>query len=202
MRIASIILLAINLCVVSFSNAQDTYADSILSQRENRNTELKDTAHSPLKLEQIKVFEGLNFYHPNEDFKVQAKFKKKIGKVFDMSTSSGMLKKYRKYGTLTFKIKGNKYKLAVYQSMKFLNHPIYKNMLFIPFTDLTNYETTYAGGRYMDISIIKGKTTTIDFNYCYNPYCAYTTGYNCPIPPLENHLKIKIEAGEKSFEKH
>ena len=44
-----------------------------------------------------------------------------------------------------------------------------------------------------------GKTYDLDFNYCFNPYCHYTTGYNCPIPPRENYLEIKIEAGEKKF---
>jgi uncharacterized protein (DUF1684 family) len=37
----------------------------------------------------------------------------------------------------------------------------------------------------------------IDFNLCYNPYCAYTTGYNCPIPPKENFIDLEIRAGEK-----
>jgi uncharacterized protein (DUF1684 family) len=39
----------------------------------------------------------------------------------------------------------------------------------------------------------------IDFNYAYNPYCAYNEKYSCPIPPIENHLKIAISAGEKAW---
>ena len=39
----------------------------------------------------------------------------------------------------------------------------------------------------------------LDFNAAYNPYCAYTDGYNCPIPPMENALGIRIEAGEKVY---
>ena len=41
----------------------------------------------------------------------------------------------------------------------------------------------------------------IDFNKAYNPYCAYATGYNCPIPPRENNLPIAINAGEMNFGK-
>ncbi|MDQ3048969.1 MAG: DUF1684 domain-containing protein, partial [Bacteroidota bacterium] len=54
---------------------------------------------------------------------------------------------------------------------------------------------SYGGGRYMDLRIPKGKTITLDFNQAYNPYCAYSTGYSCPIPPKENFLDLKVEAG-------
>ena len=62
---------------------------------------------------------------------------------------------------------------------------------------------TYGGGRYIDLTItdIKNNLIELDFNKCYNPYCAYSDGYSCPIPPDENNLKIKIEAGEKKFAK-
>jgi len=83
-----------------------------------------------------------------------------------------------------------------------MTHPIYKNHIFIPFTDLTNGEETYGGGRYIDATIPKGKSITLDFNYSYNPYCHYTEGYNCPIPPKENFLDIKIKAGEKIWKKY
>ena len=76
----------------------------------------------------------------------------------------------------------------------------YKNYLFLPFTDETNYNQTFGGGRYLDFEItdIVGNKLILDFNKCYNPYCAYAGGFNCPIPPKENDLKVKIKAGEKS----
>ena len=80
----------------------------------------------------------------------------------------------------------------------------YKDYLFIPFTDKTSGIETYGGGRYIDLvlSDIVNKTCTIDFNKAYNPYCAYTAGYNCPIPPKENDLPVAIKAGELNFAKH
>jgi uncharacterized protein (DUF1684 family) len=75
--------------------------------------------------------------------------------------------------------------------------------LFIPFNDLTNYEETYGGGRYLDVSttdIVNGKMV-VDFNKSYNPYCAYSDGYNCPIPPDANKLQVTIKAGEKNYGK-
>jgi hypothetical protein len=66
---------------------------------------------------------------------------------------------------------------------------------------MTNYETTYGGGRYIDLSLkdIKEGKITLDFNKCYNPYCAYSDGFSCPIPPSENYLSTEIRAGEKVF---
>lgn len=46
-----------------------------------------------------------------------------------------------------------------------------------------------------------GWLVSLDFNKAYNPYCAYTTGYNCPVPPRENDLPIGIKAGEKNYGK-
>ncbi len=79
----------------------------------------------------------------------------------------------------------------------------YKNYLFLPFTDLTSGNRSYGGGRYLDFLMedIKSNTLIIDFNKAYNPYCAYTTGYNCPIPPRENDLPVAIPAGEMEYSK-
>jgi hypothetical protein len=79
----------------------------------------------------------------------------------------------------------------------------YKNYLFIPFTDVTNGTDTYEGGRYIDISTsdIRDNKLTLDFNKAYNPYCCYTNGYNCPIPPKENELTIAVNAGEMKYTK-
>lgn len=80
----------------------------------------------------------------------------------------------------------------------------YADHLFIPFTDMTSGEESYENGRYIDLSIadVESGHFTIDFNKAYNPYCAYVSDlYNCPIPPKENHLSIKIKAGEMKYGK-
>ncbi len=85
-----------------------------------------------------------------------------------------------------------------------MQDPKFKDELFIPFTDLTSGESSYGGGRYIDINVndIVGGSFELDFNKAYNPYCAYVTGkYNCPIPPKENNLSVAIQAGEKIFGK-
>lgn len=145
----------------------------------------------------------LRFYPANEHYAVSASFTlTPESKPFDMPTHSGAVQQYRKYGTVQFLLQKDTLQLAVYQSLSLLKKPEYANHLFIPFNDLTNYETTYAGGRYLDLKIddIKKKNTVLlDFNKCYNPYCAYSDGYSCPIPPDENKLNVRIDAGEMMF---
>jgi hypothetical protein len=77
------------------------------------------------------------------------------------------------------------------------------NALFIPFRDETCGKESYGGGRYIDCEIpASGDKVMIDFNKAYNPYCAYNHSYSCVIPPEENRLTVRIEAGEKAFEEH
>ncbi len=176
-----------------------SHAESIERHREEYKAEFLKSSNSPLNKENI---EHLKFYEASENYKVECQFvATKGGKPFEIPTSSGVTKSYRKFGELHFQIDDVKYKLTVYQSMSLLNNPLYKDYLFIPFKDLTNGKESYGGGRYIDLRMkeIEGDKIYLDFNKCYNPYCAYTTGYSCPIPPKENHLKIPIEAGEKMF---
>jgi hypothetical protein len=78
--------------------------------------------------------------------------------------------------------------------------PEYSKSLFVPFTDMTNGESTYGGGRYLDMEIPEGQTLVLNFNKAYNPLCHYNKKYSCPIPPRENDLDFKVEAGVKKFE--
>lgn len=169
-----------------------SYADSLEQYRINRNKEMIDTAHSPLKKEEILKFKELHFYPANSNYRISADFiKNKRKETVTMTTSSGKEKQYYKIGKAVFELNGVACTLTVFQPVAL------KNYIFIPFTDLTNSEETYGGGRYLDATIIDKKKILIDFNYCYNPYCAYTSGYSCPIPPTENFLNTAVKAGEK-----
>ncbi len=84
----------------------------------------------------------------------------------------------------------------------FLEDP-QSDYLFLPFKDDTNGETTYGGGRYLNLSIstLEEEGCYVDFNKGYNPWCAYRDGFNCPIPPAANHLQFEVKAGERGFGK-
>jgi len=121
---------------------------------------------------------------------------------FLIPTHSGKQKPFREYGTLTFVVHDSTLVLHMYQSIDLLNDAAHKDDLFVPFTDESNYEATYGGGRYIDLSTrdIKDNRILLDFNKCYNPYCAYANGFSCPIPPKENSLHVEINVGEKVFQ--
>ena len=164
------------------------------------NDQYSDSAHSPLLDKDRLNFNGHDFFEPNPVFYVQAKFKRtKNEKVFEMKTSTSRRPTYKKYGEIKFKINGKKFKLNIYQNQRLMNNELYADHLFLPFTDLTNGEESYGGGRYIDLTISDSKTMIINFNKAYNPYCCYNSRYSCPIPPKENHLNIKVTAGVMAF---
>jgi len=200
MKIMKLILL---LCLLPFTiTAQSDYEDKLLQHRVDKNIEFIDTLTSPLKKDEIAVFDSLNYFAPNTKMKFQAIFTKDIGGPFDMPTSAGKIKRFRKYGVLKFIIDGSVYQLNVYQNLKLMTNPLYKDYAFIPFTDLTNGDDSYGGGRYIETKLPTTAIFELDFNYSFNPLCHYTTGYNCPIPPKDNFLNIRIEAGEKTYKEH
>lgn len=194
-------LLYIIFFTFSFGTFAQDFKAEIEKHREEYKSEFLKSANSPLKQEDFKY---LRFYEPNEKFKVECKFVPTKGKPFELPTSAGKTKTYVKFGELKFEIDEKKYKLAVYQSLGLKIIPQYRDYLFIPFKDLTNGKGSYGGGRYLDFRMkqLEGEKIYLDFNKAYNPYCAFSEGYSCPIPPKENHLKVAIEAGEKNFEKN
>lgn len=80
----------------------------------------------------------------------------------------------------------------------------YGGGLFLPFGDATNGNTSYGGGRYL-MDTIKGADCgldasgrlILDFNFAYNPSCAYSPAFVCPLSPPENRLAVRVEAGER-----
>ncbi len=183
-------------CLPVISRSQSLYKDSLsLYQKKYVDT------HEVVKGDDRKY---ISFYPVNEEFRVNASFQKYHDtSVLTMATSSGKIKRYLKYGLVKFKIHDTIQQLCIYQSIDLMKQKKYKNYLFIPFGDATSGFTSYGGGRYMDFVIgdIKNSHLIMDFNKAYNPYCAYTTGYNCPIPPAENILPVAITAGEKNYGK-
>ena len=196
-------MLRLILVILLFAPAASAqkYEATIQQYRAHYKQEFLTDTHSPLKAADTGY---LRFYQPDKQYCITATFTPTPNsKPFDIATHSGKKKPYRRYGILTFSLQGAQHSLEVYQGLDLIKQPALKDYLFIPFTDLTNYETTYAGGRYLDLRIgdIKDGTVVLDFNKCYNPYCAFAEGYACPIPPDANKLKVRIAAGEKLFGK-
>jgi uncharacterized protein len=191
------LITCICLCMAFLAGAQHPYRDSIQRYIDNYVKE-----HEVVQGEDKQFF---RFFPPDETYKVNANVKRTPDtKWFTMETSGKIKKTFRQYAILEFSIHDTLVHLPVYQSQGLMTAEEYKNHLFLPFTDLTSGESTYAAGRYIDLSTtdIKQDMVTIDFNKAYNPYCAYVSGkYNCPVPPKNNQLEIAIHAGEQNYAK-
>lgn len=187
----------------SFSaTSQENYIDSIQHQRDQHIKELLNPSNQILNEAEIGKIERLDYYPIDSSKKVEAVFVTDKGKSFQLPTSSGTTKTYRRYGYLTFQWNNEPIKLAVYQDLYLSKKTGYEDFLIIPFKDATSGKETYGGGRYLDFQIPAKEQVMIDFNLTYNPYCAYSYRYSCPIPPEENHLTIVIDAGEKTPVEH
>lgn len=157
----------------------------------------------PLSPDKVKdKVKGLDYFPADEQYKLIASYEKiKADSITVIPTYSGKQNDYIEFGRLTFNLAGQEHTLTAFKGLKSMRLPQYRNKIFIMFKDETNEITTYGGGRYIYIeeSLIQNDKIELDFNKAFNPYCAYSDGYNCPIPPLENHLNVEINAGERDF---
>jgi uncharacterized protein len=144
-----------------------------------------------------KSFKGLDYFPMNPDFRVQARFEpynppKKIAITNVLGMTSGEVSP----GALVFTLQGKTFRID----------PILEQGekdLFIIFKDATSGKETYGAARYMYAHPpdATGKTI-VDFNESYNPPCVFTPYATCPLPPPQNRLPIRIEAGEKKYAGH
>jgi len=199
----SLILLTTGVVIISSAAAQDAmFLMGVASFRAEKDQVFTDPTKSPLTEKDRARFDGLPYFDANMDYRVKARFERHRGEVIEMATTTDRLAKYRPYGRLHFEIQGKKLQLNVYEQVSAMPpSPSETKSLFLPFTDLTNDKETYAAGRYIDIEKQDGEEWVLDFNLSYNPYCAYNPRYSCPIPPLENHLDVRIEAGVRYTKK-
>jgi uncharacterized protein len=193
--------LLLSLMVKAQINTAGQIKDSHAFQQ-NLNEEYANPEISPLLAEDLAEFKALDFFPVNRDLIFEVTINPTPQAVPFMMKRTKDEVKYVKYGTVSFEYDGNIHTLSVYQNLDLIARmQEHSHYLFLPFTDLTNGETTYSGGRYLDLEIPeKGSKLILNFNKAYNPLCHYNKKYSCPIPPAENGLKMKVEAGVKAWE--
>lgn len=155
---------------------------------------------SPIPADQRTNFDGLDYYDENDQLAFVGPLEKfpADDPIITMETSTGDTRHYRRWGRIHFEVDGEDASLVIYCDP-------YGDDLFLPFRDGTSGSETYGAGRYMDnhrpgLQRVGQDEVAVDFNYAYNPYCAYNSAYSCPLPPRENWLKVPIRAGEKGFD--
>ena len=151
---------------------------------------------SPIPPDKRDTLLPLQYFEPDLSYSTAAQLDlTEAGKrpVAEMPTSTGSIARYERVGVLRFTLKGSQYTLGAFvpEGTQRISE------LFVPFADETSGSETYAAGRYLNLQPTSTGLYQIDFNYAYNPYCAYNKEYECPYPPPGNRLKLPIRAGEK-----
>lgn len=198
-----LIFLSVFLVCLSCGTAEKRFLKESVAHQTSENNDFLNSEATILTAEDFKTFKGLEFYPIDLAYCIEADFVRTPDeKPFLMPTTTDRLPEYVKYGEAHFTLQGKQLKLNLFQSTTPYDEPGYEDYLFLPFTDLTSGDGSYGGGRFLDASIPNGDKIILNFNKAYNPYCAYNSRYSCPIPPKENDLLVRIEAGVKDFGDH
>lgn len=179
--------------------AENKTIERIQTHRIQKDLSFKNSDQSPLPDDQKKGFGGLRYFPVDLKYRHQVSLQNHTRQdTFKITTSSGVLRDAVKYGYFEFTVAGETHSLQVYKILDIQDK--YPNYLFVPFLDKTTGRQSYGGGRYLDLQENESGVYELDFNFAYNPSCAYGKGgYNCPIPPEENRLEVAIEAGEMAY---
>lgn len=164
--------------------------------RDRKDMSLRKDHHSPLTEQQKDTFRGLNYYDERPDLRYITELKRyEHEDVIDLQTSTGSIASYLRWGKISFEVDDDVAELTIFKDHRGDN-------LFLPFADATSGNETYGAGRYLEVQVKPNGRVLVDFNYAYNPYCAYNEHWSCPLTPAENRLSVTIRAGEKLFEVH
>ena len=180
--------------------------DTLRRFRQGRDELLRNHPQSPLALQARQRFNGLRYFDPDPAAKVRCRLEPADpGDPLEIDTGGedGVIS-FRRTGRLAFAFNGRPCTLTVFSLVG------YGGGLFLPFRDSTSGTETYGGGRYLfdtvkntdglSLEVTAGSSdVTIDFNYAYNPSCAYDARWACPLAPRENWLPVPVRAGEKVF---
>jgi uncharacterized protein len=177
-------------------DTSDVYTLEVLKDRLEKDKYFLSSPDTPVKASDITLFKGLAYFPPDKKYAIPVVLQRLAAPMeIVMATSKDKPRSMLRIGYFSFDIEGQSCLLQVY-APKDSSDGMY---WFIPFADRTNDESTYEGGRYIDIDDTSSDSTFLDFNYAYSPYCAYNERYDCPIPPVDNVLPVFIRAGEKRY---
>ncbi len=179
------------------SGEDEDYIQKIEDERSERIKFLRVSEASPFQLYD-KEFHEPAYFPVSSDYRVNAKLERlEKPEPLTIQNSDGSETRYSKFAYANFQLKGTQLRLLILKPIKM--GPI--SEYFTGFADNTSGTVSYGGGRYLDLEIGKSDNIVIDFNLAYNPYCAYVDEYQCPFPPKENILPVRIEAGEMDYPK-
>jgi uncharacterized protein len=168
--------------------------------RATRDTLFKTHTQTPLSVAALDAFPGLGYYPYDPHWRLTGTLDRQVAvETFNLDLPADGRIQYTRVAQANFSVDGQPACLSLFWIEG------YGGGLFLPFTDATNSVDTYGGGRYL-FDTIKGAdlgvTATeivLDFNFAYNPSCAYDPRWVCPLAPRENRLKFPVPAGEQQY---
>jgi uncharacterized protein len=143
-------------------------------------------------------FRGLDFFDYDPEFRVSGEVEPAEPELRELESSTGEAIRFRRFATVGFELGGGPQQLPLYWLEG------YGGGVFLPFADATSGRETYGGGRYL-LDTVKGADLgeragrlVLDFNFAYNPSCAYDPRWTCPLPPRQSRLALPVRAGERT----
>ncbi len=176
----------------------ENYLSQLLNARAFKDSAMQYDPYSPFNKDPKAEYAKLNYYEPNSEFIFTSKlFEYDTKDTVDVYGTLGELRRVIVFGYVVLNYRNDEYKVNVYKDFGVDGNPYFS----IWFTDKTTGKETYGVGRYLDFEKEDDPNHiyTIDFNRAYNPYCAYSALFTCPIPRQEDYIDIEIKAGEKNF---
>ena len=167
--------------------------------RETRDELFAAHPQTPLDEPALAAFTALEFFPYDTAFRVVGALSATEPETREIDSSTGERIRFHRFAEAAFELAGRSLTLPVF----WLDG--YGGGVFVPFADATSGQETYGGGRYL-IDTVKGADLggegsglLLDFNFAYNPSCAYDPRWTCPLPPRDSRLPIAVRAGELRF---
>jgi uncharacterized protein (DUF1684 family) len=152
---------------------------------------------SPLSEQDRESFRGLQYFDYDPAARIVATVGDTDPTAHDIGTSGGGSYRFTRWARAEFELYGQ----ALSLELHWLEG--YGGGVFLPFADTTSGTTTYGAGRYLldtakgaDLGM-SGDRLVLDFNFAYNPSCAYDPRWVCPLAPPQNRLPVSVHAGER-----
>lgn len=174
------------------------WTDELREHRHSKDEYLSEHPHSPLAPDERAEFDGLDYFPPNPDLRFELPLHEHDEtETITIGTTTEGEREYVRWGEFRFSVDGEDVTLQAYRADPG------EDQLWVPFRDATSGEETYGAGRYLDLEADRDRvdgTWLLDFNLAYNPFCAYSPQFECPLVPMDNWLDVPIRAGEKAYE--